>query len=58
MALVNILGELGLEETQLDTQQLLLEILLQLRVVNIHLSKLSDERVSRDDLQGDLDNDY
>ena len=57
MALVNLLGDLSLEDTQLDSQQLLIEILIQLRIMNIHLSKLSDERISRNDVQGDLDND-
>lgn len=57
MALVNLLGDLSLEDTQLDSQQLLIEILIQLRIANIHLAKLSDERISRNDVQGDLDND-
>lgn len=57
MALVNLLGDLSLEDTQLDSQQVLVEILLQLRIMNLHLSKLTDERITRNDVQGDLDND-
>ena len=57
MALVNLLGDLSLEDTQLDIQQVLVEILLQLRIMNLHLSKLTDERITRNDVQGDLDND-
>lgn len=57
MALVNLLGEIALENTQLDSQQVLVEILLQLRMMNLHLSKLTDEKITRNDVQGDLDND-
>lgn len=57
MALVNLLGEIALENTQLDSQQVLVEILLQLRMMNLHLSKLTDEKITSNDVQGDLDND-
>ena len=57
MALVNLLGEIALEDTQLDSQQVLVEILIQLRMLNLHMSKLTDEKITRNDVQGDLDND-
>ena len=57
MALVNLLGEIALEDTQLDSQQVLVEILLQLRMLNLHMAKLTDEKITRNDVQGDLDND-
>ena len=57
MALVNLLGEIALEDTQLDSQQVLVEILVQLRMLNLHMTKLTDEKITRNDVQGDLDND-
>ena len=57
MALVNLLGEIALEDTQLDSQQVLVEILIQLRMLNLHMAKLTDEKITRNDVQGDLDND-
>ena len=57
MALVNLLGEIALEDTQLDSQQVLVEILIQLRMLNLHMTKLTDEKITRNDVQGDLDND-
>lgn len=61
MALCNAFGELSLEETQQEIKQLLVEnhndsdlllasILRELKMMNMHLSHLTDQRILEDDI--------
>jgi len=52
--LVNAFGKITLEETQTDNRELLEEILLQLRIMNIHLQHLTDQTVRREDVGEEL----
>ena len=52
--LVNAFGKITLEETQTDNRELLEEILLQLKIMNVHLQYLTDERVRREDIGEEL----
>jgi len=52
--LVNAFGKITLEETQTDNRELLEEILLQLRIMNIHLQHLTDQIVRREDVGEEL----
>lgn len=49
--LVNAFGKIALDETSRDTKELLEAILVELRMMNIHLYKLSDEEVTSEDVQ-------
>lgn len=53
--LVNLFGETATEETQLDQLVLLKDLLIQIKILNVHMAKLSDEKVSIEDvtLNGD-----
>lgn len=55
MALVNMLGGLALESTQQDTQlehgEILLQILLELRQMNMHLAAISGEKITAAEIQ-------
>lgn len=57
MALRNLFGDVALESTQLDLKldhgELLLEILQQLRIMNLHLAAISGERVNEHDIEGE-----
>lgn len=57
MALRNLFGDVALESTQVDINlthgELLLEILVQLRIMNIHLAAVSGEKVSEHDTEGE-----
>lgn len=57
MGLRNLFGEVALEETQLDIRldhgDLLVEILQQLRIMNVHLSAISGEKVDTKDIEGE-----
>lgn len=61
MALCNVFGELALEGTQEEIRDILMEqqyvllgeILKELRIMNIHLAHLSDQKVSEEDLYVD-----
>lgn len=59
MALVNMFGKVALEDTQSDIKiehgELLLEILRQLHTMNLHLATISGERVSLDELNGEVE---
>ena len=54
--LINLFGETATEETQLDQLSLLKDLLIQIKILNIHMSKLSDERVTVEDIaiNGDI----
>lgn len=49
--LVNMFGKVATEETQVSQDQLLRELVIQLRILNIHMQKLSDEKVLREDVK-------
>ena len=55
MALRNIFGDVALESTQIETNishgDLLLEVLKQLRMMNIHLAAISGEKVDTQDAE-------
>ena len=57
MALRNLFGEVSLESTQLDIKldsgELLLDVLKQLRIMNVHLQAISGEKVDQHDIQED-----
>ena len=59
MALRNMFGDVALESTQTDIKidhgELLLEILRQLVVMNKHLAAISGERVSLDEINGEVE---
>lgn len=58
MGLRNLFGEVALEETQKDigfTQEdLLIDILRQLKIMNMHLAHLSDQRIKIEDIEDGL----
>ena len=57
MGLRNLFGDVALEETQLDIKldhgELLLEMVRQLRIMNLHLSAISGEKIDSHDVQED-----
>lgn len=57
MGLRNMFGDVALEATQLDIKldhgEALIEILKQLRIMNIHLAAISGERVNAQDVEVD-----
>lgn len=59
MALRNLFGDVALESTQvelkLDQGELLTEILRQLVIANKHLAAISGERVSLDEIDGEIE---
>lgn len=59
MALRNLFGDVALEETQLEgnlTQQdLLIEVVKQLKIMNLHLAHLSDQTVRDEDVEEGLE---
>ena len=58
MGLRNLFGEIALESTQMengqDEQDLLLDILRQLKIMNVHLAHLSDQTVRIEDIEDGL----
>lgn len=54
--LINLFGETATEETQLDQLSLLKDLLIQIKILNVHMAKLSDERITVEDvtLDGDI----
>lgn len=57
MALRNLFGDVALEDTQLDIKldhgELLLEMVKQLRIMNLHLQAISGEKIDSHDVQED-----
>lgn len=54
--LVSPFGNLASEDTQLTQADLLRDLIIQIKILNIHLAKLSDERVLEEDvLNGDYE---
>lgn len=49
--LVNVFGAVNLETTQVTNQELLLEILVQLKILNEHMSRMRGDEVDVDDLE-------
>lgn len=47
---VDLLGDVSLEETQLANRDLLLHMLQELRIMNMHLSVLTDNEITKFDL--------
>lgn len=47
---VDILSDVNQEETQLESRDILLHILAELRIMNVHLSVLSDNEIKPEDL--------
>lgn len=58
MALRNLFGEVALEETQKEAaftqEDLLIDILRQLKIMNMHLAHLSDQRIKIEDIEDGL----
>lgn len=58
MALRNLFGDIALEATQKETgqdqQDLLIDILRQLKIMNVHLAHISDQRVQIEDIEDGL----
>lgn len=54
MALRNLFGEIALESSQKDTQELLVEILTELKIMNLHLEHISDQRINRAEVEEEL----
>lgn len=52
--LVNAFGAITLEETQEDNRELLEEILLQLKIMNVHLQHLTDQVIRDEDIGEEL----
>ena len=48
--LVNAFGKIALDETSRDTEELLQAILVELRIMNLHLSQIDDEEISAEDV--------
>lgn len=49
--LINAFGKITLEETQIDHRELLIAILHELRIMNVHLQSITDERVRPEDVE-------
>jgi hypothetical protein len=58
MALRNLFGEVALEGTQLEAaltqEDLLIDILRQLKIMNLHLAHISDQHITVDDIEEGL----
>lgn len=52
--LVNAFGKISLVDTQADNRELLLAILAELRIMNVHLESITDERVRLEDIEETL----
>jgi hypothetical protein len=48
--LVNAFGKIALDETSRDTRELLEAIIVELRILNLHMAKMNDEEISSDDV--------
>lgn len=61
MALVNMFGKVALEDTQLDIKlehgEILMEVLLELRKINMHLAHMTDQHITDQDVE-DTENVY
>ena len=49
--LINVFGEVALDETQRDSRELLEEILIELRIMNVHMEAITNERVRKTDVE-------
>ena len=49
--LINAFGKISLDETNKDTVELLIAILLELRVSNAHLAKLTNEEITTEEVE-------
>lgn len=58
MALRNLFGEVALEGTQLEAaltqEDLLIDILRQIKIMNLHLAHISDQHITVDDIEEGL----
>lgn len=54
MGLRNLFGEIALEETQvtnrLTQEEMLAQILIELRKLNLHMTHISDQRITNEDI--------
>lgn len=48
--LVNAFGKIALDETSRDVEELLEAILIELRMMNVHLAMMTDEEVKKGDV--------
>lgn len=48
--LVNAFGKIALDETSRDVEELLEAILIELRMMNVHLAMMTDEEVTKGDV--------
>mgnify|MGYP003674595610 FL=1 len=48
--LVNAFGKISLDETARDTRELLEAILVELKIMNLHMSQLDDEEITAEDV--------
>lgn len=49
--LVNAFGKIALEETNKDVEELLEAILVELRIMNLHLSMVTEEELTKDSVE-------
>ena len=49
--LVNAFGKIALEETNKDVEELLEAILVELRIMNLHLSMVTEEEITKDSVE-------
>lgn len=48
--LVNAFGKIALDESSRDTRELLAAIIVELRIMNVHLAQLNDEEITAHDV--------
>jgi len=49
--LVNAFGKIALDETSRDVEELLECILIELRIMNTHLALMTDEEITKNDVE-------
>lgn len=49
--LVNMFGKVASETTQLNQEELMRELVIQLRILNTHMQSLTDEKILREDVK-------
>ncbi len=50
-SLVNAFGKITLDENSRDVEELLGAILLELRIINVHLAMMTDDEVTAEDVE-------
>ena len=55
MGLRNLFGDISLEDTQVELREALQEIVIQLKIMNVHLEHISEQHVLRADVEDTQD---